>query len=54
MKKVYLSPEISGITFEAEDIITVSSMLMSGDHHAGSASSKASEGEWNEELASGL
>ncbi len=54
MKKVYLSPEISDIILETEDIVTASASLIGGDHHAGGASATVSETAWREELSTGL
>lgn len=55
MKKVYSSPEVMAVVFDTEDVITASgSLLMSGDHHAGSTSAKTTEGVWNEDLSSGV
>ncbi len=48
MKK-YSSPEIMNINFETEDVITASSALILGDHHAGEISAKEMEIFWNDE-----
>ncbi len=50
MKKVYELPEIKKTEFEMADIITASSSLIMGDHHAGGMSSKQMESTWNDEL----
>ncbi len=55
MKKAYSSPEVMAVVFDTEDVITASSsLLMSGDHHAGSTSAKSTESVWNEDLSSGV